>query len=354
LTSAFAFDDLVLIFEICFFLLLDKVSAMRFFNKAISVGIVSCVCSLIGSAAVAVIAANGTSFVSNSGDDGNSCAATSPCRSFQHAHDVTADNGVVIALDPVFDQNPLVITKGMKFLSHGSAAADQSTISVVSGNAVTVNAPPNVGVTFINFNIQGGATGSNGIQFNTGGSLTVLGGQITAFGAGAPNGFGIRFQPSGVSVLSVEETSINSNGSGATGGGIQISPVGAAGGAQVILTRARLEFNRFGFAIDTTNSSNGVNAVVTGSSIRKNFQDGIVVVGGSPIGVLVDQTVVFASSGFGVRAIGANVTARLKGSSIAGNGTGVAGVNGGVIQSYGNNSIDANGTNGTATLIPLK
>jgi len=126
----------------------------------------------------------------------------------------------------------------------------------------------------------------------------------------------------------------------------------SGGGAQVLLARAQLLNGVFGLAIDTTGSTGGVNAVVRNSRIQNNSQDGIVLVGGAPIGLLVDDSAVFANGGNGVRAIGANVTARLSQTAVAGNGTGVAAFSGGLVQSYGNNNIVANGANGTAVKIP--
>src|SRR6266568_2915360 len=38
-------------------------------------------------------------FVSGLGSDSNPCSRTSPCRTFQHGHDVVAAGGEVIALD---------------------------------------------------------------------------------------------------------------------------------------------------------------------------------------------------------------------------------------------------------------
>jgi hypothetical protein len=290
-------------------------------------------------------ALNGTSFVSLFGSDANDCSIGSPCKSFQRGHDQAFENGRVVAVDNVFDTSPLVVTKGMTFLAKDVGTPTSAILIASSGNAVTINVGASATVTFVNFQIDGSGSASNGIQFNTGARLQFFGGQIGAFGAPAPNGFGIRFQPNSVASLSIDGTTFSSNGNGSTGGGVQISPSGAAGGAQVALNRVRMEFNRFGLAIDTTSSSNGINAVLQNSQIEKNFQDGVITVGGAPIGLLVRDTTLFANS-IGARAIGTNVTIRLFNAAIAGNGTGVATSNGGSILSFGNNVIEANGTNG--------
>ncbi|MBV8566125.1 MAG: hypothetical protein JO273_11795 [Methylobacteriaceae bacterium] len=60
-----------------------------------------------------------------------------------------------------------------------------------------------------------------------------------------------------------------------------------------------------------------------------------------------------SSAGFGVIADGRKTTIRLGGSSIAGNPTGVGVNNGGVLQSYGTNQINANSNDGIASLTPI-
>lgn len=310
--------------------------------------------ALSGAFAGSASAQNANTYVSSAGTNNANCTISSPCATFQQAHDATLAGGSVYALNQVFDTQALEITKGISFYSVNGDTAGRSFITVTTGEAVTVNAPSNATVTFVNFGFDGSGTANNGILFKSGNELQVYGGVIRRFNAAAPNGFGIAFQPTTVSKLLVQEPNIIGNGATSTGGGIQISPRGSSGGAQVLLSRVRSQLNAFGFAIDTTNSSNGVNAVIQGGQFHYNRQDGIIVVGGAPIGLLVKDADVFANGANGVRAIGANVTARLYASGIAGNGTGVASVSGGAVVSYGNNAIDANGTNGTPALIPQK
>jgi len=83
-----------------------------------------------------------------------------------------------------------------------------------------------------------------------------------------------------------------------------------------------------------------------------NSLDGAVLVGDAPIGLLIDHSSVFSNAGNGVRAIGTNVTARLSQTAVVGNNVGVVALAGGLVQSFGNNNITANGANGTAVKIP--
>jgi hypothetical protein len=224
---------------------------------------------------------------------------------------------------------------------------------VATGNAITINAGASDTITLVNMALDGQFAADNGIQFNTGFELRVFGGVMRRFKAGAPNGFGIKFTPAAIGKLLVSESTLIGNGTNTTGGGIQVNPQ-SSGGAQVLLSHVRSELNAFGLAIDTSSSTNGVNATIQYGQVHYNKQDGVVLVGGAPIGLLIKQAAIFANAGHGVRAIGPGVTARLNEASIAGNGIGVAGVGGGSVLSYGNNSIDANGTNGTPGSIPLK
>src|ERR1700740_2887753 len=75
-------------------------------------------------------------FVSATGLDGNPCTFASPCRTFQHAHDVTGANGEIDVLDPA-GYGSLTITKGISIQGHGFSG-----ISVPSGGTgITINAP---------------------------------------------------------------------------------------------------------------------------------------------------------------------------------------------------------------------
>jgi hypothetical protein len=60
-----------------------------------------------------------------------------------------------------------------------------------------------------------------------------------------------------------------------------------------------------------------------------------------------------SAAGLGVRSDGPATTVRIGDSEIFGNVTGVAAVNGGTLQSYGNNQLNGNTTDGTMVTIAL-
>src|SRR5215472_17571617 len=92
---------------------------------------VSLVCSLHATPAQAQRV-----FVGAAGSDSNPCTFASPCRSFQHAHDVTSANGEIDVIDPA-GYGPITITKAISIQGHGFSG-----VSVPSGGTgITVKAP---------------------------------------------------------------------------------------------------------------------------------------------------------------------------------------------------------------------
>src|SRR5215472_7009884 len=73
-------------------------------------------------------------FVSATGSDSNPCTFASPCRSFQHAHDVAAANGEIDVLDPA-GYGPVTITKAISIQGHGFSG-----VTATTGNAININA----------------------------------------------------------------------------------------------------------------------------------------------------------------------------------------------------------------------
>jgi hypothetical protein len=145
--------------------------------------------------------------------------------------------------------------------------------------------------------------------------------------------------------IGVTDTVISNMGSG-TGGGIVINP-SSGGTAQVALERVTVNGNAFGIAADGSNSTGGINMTIatawsritprTGSSPSRQAA--------APIGVMVKNTK-SANNKFGLRSIGPNVTVRVSGSSVIGNGTGLAFDSGSALLSFSNNEVQANGING--------
>jgi hypothetical protein len=117
----------------------------------------------------------------------------------------------------------------------------------------------------------------------------------------------------------------------------------------VALNRVTVAKNVFGIAVDGTGSTGGITMTISDSEVAGNSQDGIIAVtpgSGAPIGVMVTNTK-SVNNNIGIRSLGPNVTVRVDNSKITGNVTGLSfGGGGGALLTYGNNNVDANGTNG--------
>lgn len=156
--------------------------------------------------------------------------------------------------------------------------------------------------------------------------------------------------PNQPSKLVIFDSTFTVGGSGTTGAGILVKPTGS-GSARVSLERVNAAGNVFGIAFDGSGSTAGINATIKDSMISGNSQDGIVATttaGHAPIGVFVSGSA-SSNNAYGIRAIGPGVTVRVEDTKIIGNNTGLAASGGGAMLSYGNNKVDANGSNGAFT-----
>src|SRR6202142_3596722 len=118
-------------------------------------------------------------FVSAAGSDSNNCAnVLTPCRHLATAYAATAANGEIYVLDPA-NYGSVTITGPVSIEGHGWAS-----IAPVSGSAaITINANTGDKINIIGVVLDGTAlTGTTGIQFNSGGSLTVRDSMIRNFG----------------------------------------------------------------------------------------------------------------------------------------------------------------------------
>ena len=120
------------------------------------------------------------------------------------AYAATAANGIIAALDPG-KYGPLTITGPVTINGYGWAAIT----GPASDNAITINANPNDKIALIGLEIDGANAASNGIQFNSGGVLSVRDSVIRNFTQS-----GIFFQPSASSSLFVAGTLLADNGFG--------------------------------------------------------------------------------------------------------------------------------------------
>ena len=249
---------------------------------------------------------------------------------------MTLANGIIAALDPG-KYGPLTITGPVTVNGYGWAAIT----GPANGDAITINAVSgNVALTGLE--IDGAGAANNGIQFNSGGSLSVSDCVIRNFGT-AGGTAGIVYQPGASSTLSVSNTSVSDNFEG-----IDILPSGT-GTTTAVLDNVKMERNaNYGLLIQT--SSQSINVTVSESVVSSN-QYGIVV--SSPqvksINVMVRNSIIANNlAGYGLWAVFDNAVIRVTRSTITGNNTAFFGDSGGTVASFGDNNIAANANNVSA------
>ena len=147
------------------------------------------------------------------------------------------------------------------------------------------------------------------------------------------------------------DTHFYNNGDAASGGGILINGIAGAT-SKVMLKNVTIVNNFFGFKADGTGAAGGIiNMTFSNVVSGQNSSNGIVgttPAGGASIVGLIDRSVAsHNAAGFGIIADGAGTTIRIGNSVVSGNQNGVGTSNGGTLQSYKNNEINNNSSDGT-------
>jgi Right handed beta helix region len=298
------------------------------------------VCLLPGPPAQAAAA---RTFVSAAGSDSNNCAnVLTPCRHLATAYAATAAEGEIYVLDPA-NYGSLTITGPVSIEGHGWAS-----IAPVTGQAaITINANTGDKINIIGVVLDGTAiANTTGIQFNSGGSLTVRDSVIRNF-----TSHGILFQPNTASPsqLFASNTLVSDNG----GFGINVNSQGL-GTTNAVLDHVEFENNTSaGLAAQTLSQT--VTVIVSESVSANSAADGIFAdsSGGTSINIMVRNSRIANNAVDGLHALGAGATIRVTRSTITGNNTGWAAVATGVVLSYGDNNIDGNATANTEPPNPL-
>lgn len=287
---------------------------------------------------LAAEAAAQRTFVSAHGADTNPCSVLQPCRTFAFALTQTNPGGEIYVLDTA-GYGPVTITQAVSIVNQTSTAAITAS---GGGSAVTVNAGANDKVVLRGLTIVGGGTGTNGIVFNSGASLSVEDCTISQFTFA-----GIQFQPTNKSRLYVSNTRVASNAQV----GINVVPQVTSGSGSVNASFVHVEAtddNQAGIFVDGRSSVAGiaVQATIADSLISDNTVTGIHAVSAAgafaPVTVMVRNTTVANTAQFGLAAEN-NSTLLFGRSTISGNGQALITIGSGVLKSYGDNNIDGNG-----------
>jgi len=323
---------------------------MNIRNRVALLGAVA-MASAIGFAAPASAQATRT-WVSGVGDDVNPCSRTAPCKTFAGAISKTAAGGEINCLDPG-GFGAVTIIKSMTIDCHYTEGG-----ALAGGNGVVVNLPASTDVVFLRgLDIFGVNPPTNGVRFIQQGTLFIQDCVIRRFNAA--NSFGVSYQPTGASELYINNTTIADNGNAATGGGILIQPTGA-GSTKALLRDVRVlnNANNGIFVNSQANPASFQQVVIQESDIAGNTNGVNVLAPAAGTANLVLTLINSRSvnnSSTGLIANGA--TSWLVGeSTIAGNVQGVTITGIATINSYGNNHLNGNSTDGafTAPVILMK
>ncbi len=292
-------------------------------------------------------------WVSGVGDDANPCSRTAPCKTWAGAISKTAAAGIINCIDPG-GFGTVTITKSITISCkhiEGSALASSTSGVIVNGAGIDV--------VLRGLDIDGSpltSPGVQGIRFLQGASLIVEDCLIRDFTAAAPNGNGIIVNNTSLTAeVHIINSNITGNGAGTGGAGIQIIPSGT-GGARVTITNSNLSNNSIGVRASTAATTGLIYLTATDTTSAGGSSHGFLAEGtNGPIRMMLNRVVSVNNLGDGVRAVGGNAVVRIGSSVVTGNsGTGIIGASGGQLQSYGNNQVNSNTADGTATVIAFK
>src|SRR5215472_5259278 len=260
-------------------------------------------------------------YVSGTGKDGAPCTLANPCRTLQTALGLTRPGGEIRSLDSA-DYGYVTINQAVTLLgAHGATGVLAANVS-----GVTINAGANDVVTLQGLEIDGGGSGVNGIQFNSGAALNVQDSVIRGFATG------ISFQPNAASSFSVSGTILSNNTTG-----ILFQTSTASTG---VLSDAHLVNNASGAVVQGTSGAGVVSLTVKNGTVANNGTVGLLSNGYSTLNV---SGATIANNGTGVQAQGSNALLQLAGSTVTGNGSGWIATSGGQVYSPGgSNSIGGN------------
>jgi hypothetical protein len=274
-------------------------------------------------------------FISGVGNDANPCTRALPCQTFSGALAQTHQFGEIYVLDALDQQGlftgPITIYKSVSIIGAGSRAG------ISGGLLIAPEAGGEVLLKGLDFTI-------GGVQVTTGVGISLVIDDCTFFDAS------ILFQPSGTATsnLVVRNSTVSGN---PTSPGILIQPQ-STGRALAVIENVNVSNNYFGIrALDyaTVTVRNSVITESIWAGIRSEAQ-------ASPPGlvtVFVEHTQVSHNGGNGVLAAGSTATMRLSDVTITDNAAGIAYVSGGIVYSFGNNSVAGNPTTMPPAPIPF-
>jgi hypothetical protein len=270
-------------------------------------------------------------WVSGTGDDGNTCSRTAPCKTFAGAISQTAAGGQINCLDPA-GFGVLTINKSITIDCHEEFAS----VLVSGSNAITINfdafADSFKTVNLRNLGIDGTGGAGSGIIISgdgTGSFVNIEGGFINHFaGGGIVDG-----RKNGA--LAVSNTTVTNNS------GTGISMASSGGTLQETLTGVRVDNTNYGVI-----AGPGVKIMISRSVISHNATAGLFVTG-TGAQMIVDSSVI-TSNAIGLNATGGTMMVSNNDVEFNTTATSITGV-----FSFGSNRFAINGTTPSVVLTGL-
>jgi Right handed beta helix region len=278
-------------------------------------------------------------WVSASGADTGSCTQTAPCATFSYAMGQTSSGGAIGCLSSgsfgsIYITGSITIDCG---------TGQEGTITCSGCTAIQINTSSAATVTLRHLSIKGIITvGGYGIYATmAGGTLTVQDCTISG-----QNDVAIYFVPtSGRAQLIVSDTKINNNGDG-----IYINP---NSGVIVSAMLDRVQITTIGDVGLWLNGSGTIAGSLRQSVIAGSAYYGIDATATGGVYFTVEESSVIDNVGVGIASFASGVNIGVGASTLGGNGIAVDASSGGLLVSFGNNQMSANGSNGTFTSTTL-
>lgn len=276
------------------------------------------------------LASASRTFVSGVGSDTGSCSLATPCRTFAYALTQTASSGEIIVLSSA-GYGPVTISQSVSIINTSNFAG----VTVAGANGITINAGVSDSVVLRGLTVDGGGTGSNGIVFNSGGSLTIDQCNVMNFVGSSATGNGILIQPtSGNHNIAITNTTASNNQQV----GVYYLPPSGTATTGIVIDRVSASNNAYGIEINNGGSSGAATASISNSTASFNSVHGFYFVNvtasldASNATSNGDGVYVFS----GTLALGRSVLMNnaVYGLQIAGNG---------IVNSYKDNRIAGNG-----------
>jgi hypothetical protein len=278
-----------------------------------------------------------------SGSDSNPCTRAAPCLTFAGAIAQTPAGGEISCLDPG-NFGAATITKALTINCEETLGS-----GLVSGtNGIVVQAGTGDVVTLKGLEFEGLNAGLNAVRFLSGKELHMHKFQIRDF-----TNSGIDIEPSNSTRVFLADGYISDCGVGGSGFAAILVKPNSGANASISINRVLMEDNLNGVFADGSGGGGIVHVQVKDSVVSGSSNNGISISSTGPSFTAdVVNSIIRYNTSTGAAVTGAAASLKLGGNTITDNATGVAS-SGGTLQSFKNNQITDNSTDGTPiTAVP--